>query len=171
MNVKRVAILALLTAMALIIHVVETLIPLPIPVPGVKLGLANVVTLFMLFAEHGRFLGKKFTTAEIIAVLLCRILLGALLAGSPMVLIYSISGGVFAIAAQVLVKRFVTVKQIWVCGAFGAVFHNVGQILAAVIITATPAIAAYLPLLIIAGLVSGVLTGIITGLTVTRLKG
>ena len=165
-NVKKLAIMAILTAIALIIFIIEAQIPLPIPVPGVKLGLANAVTLFALF-----YAGRKyFSTYNIFAVLLCRILLGAVFTGRPIVVVYSLAGGLLAFAAQVVMKRFVTDKQIWVCGAVGAVFHNVGQILAAMVITGTPSIAAYLPVLIIAGIITGVITGLVAQLTLDRIK-
>ena len=198
---KKIALMAILTAIALIIFIIEAQIPLPVPIPGVKLGLANAVTLFALFYGVGnhppsatapsfqRGLSSKidslsrglepppcpeprkrgFTTANVFTILICRIVLGAVFTGRPIALIYSIAGGLLALTAQVIVKRFVTSRQIWVCGAAGAVFHNIGQILAAVFITGTPAIAAYLPVLIIAGVFTGVLTGLIAQLTLERL--
>lgn len=165
MTVRRLVTLAAFTAIALIIHVVEALVSLPVPIPGVKLGLANIVTLFMLFAPRG-----KLRAADILAVLLCRILLGAIFAGNPMALAYSLAGGLLAIAAQMVTRRFVAEKQIWACGAMGGIFHNIGQILAAIVITGTPAIAVYLPMLIIAGIITGVFTGLIAQLTVKRLS-
>jgi len=160
----KLALMAILTAIALIIFIVESLIPLPIPVPGVKLGLANIVTLFALFSN------QKLTTTNALTILICRIILGALFVGRPIVIIYSLAGGILGFIAQVIMKRFVSVKQIWVCGAIGAVFHNIGQILVAMFITGTPAIAAYLPVLIIAGIVTGVITGMIAQFTLTRLS-
>jgi len=82
---------------------------------------------------------------------------------------YSLAGGLLGFAAQAVMKRFVTTKQIWVCGAIGATFHNIGQILAAMLITGTPTIAAYLPILIIAGIFTGALTGLIVQFTITRI--
>jgi len=192
--------MSLLTAMALIVFIIEAQIPLPVPIPGAKLGLANTVTLFALFyrglGERGdgsrqgdgsespvqiplwggvaRSAGvvpsvHSLTTANVFMILVCRIILGAAFTGRIVAFIYSIVGGVFAFAAQALMKRVVTEKQIWVCGAVGAVFHNIGQILAAMIITGTPSIAAYLPLLVIAGIISGVITGLVAQLAVARI--
>jgi len=202
-SVKKLTLMAVLTAVALIIFIIEAQIPLPVPVPGVKLGLANAVTLFALFYSGGKSRdgdgsgdeggskdvsdpggesGSKdvngsndaivigLTTANAFTILLCRIILGAVFTGRLVAFAYSITGGLLGFAVQVLMKRFVSRKQIWVCGAVGAVFHNIGQILAAVVITGTPAIAAYLPVLIIAGVVTGVLTGFVAQLTLERLS-
>jgi len=174
--------MAILTAVALVIFIIEALIPLPVPVPGVKLGLANAVTLFALFygaskpdkpdkpdsADSRKDL-YSLTTGDAFTILLCRIMLGAVFTGRPVALAYSIAGGLLGFVAMVVIKRFVTHKQIWVCGAIGAVFHNIGQIIAAVLITGTPAIAAYLPVLIIVGVQTGVLTGLIAQLTLARI--
>jgi len=212
--------MAVLTTIALIIFIIEAQIPMPIPVPGVKLGLANAVTLFALFynrrcsseiagqarndggavlptvtadsdpqshsmasiqeipskarddREHvdsSYVLQPSLTIINVFAILLCRIILGAIFTGRPIVVVYSLVGGVLAFVAQVLMKRFVSPKQIWVCGAVGAIFHNVGQIATAMVITGTPAIIMYLPILIIAGIFTGVLTGFIAQLTLSRL--
>ena len=170
--------MAILTAIALIIFIIEAQIPLPIPTPGVKLGLANTITLFALFYGAGKQekQGGVIPVASLgaintFAILLCRIMLGAVFTGRPIVVIYSLTGGLLAFAAQVVMKRFVTKNQIWVCGAVGAVFHNIGQILAAMVITGTPAIAAYLPVLIIAGIITGIITGLAAQFTLGRLSG
>jgi len=205
-KIKKLTLMAILTAIALIIFIIEAFIPLPLPIPGVKLGLANAVTLFALFygiagkfrndgEVHARSDGEvqgadgfagaarkngggqaqndgaiALTTENAFAILLCRIVLGAIFTGRPVALLYSLAGGLLGFAAQVIMKRFVSNKQIWVCGAVGAVFHNIGQIAAAVVITGTPAIALYLPVLIIAGVITGVLTGLIAQFTLERLN-
>lgn len=159
-----------LTAAALIIFIIEAQIPLPIAIPGVKLGLANTVTLFALFYSRVRDRGAdNLTTTDAFLILVCRILLGAIFTGRLVTFIYSIAGGLLAFAAQTLMRKFVTGNQIWVCGAAGALFHNVGQIAAAILVTGTPAIAAYLPVLIIAGVVTGVITGFAAQFTLNRL--
>lgn len=171
MTAKKLAIMAVLTAAALIIFMIEAQIPLPLVIPGMKLGLANTVTLFALFYSRGRERGADdLTASDALMILICRVILGALLTGRFIMLIYSITGGLFAFAAQVLVKKVVTDRQIWVCGAAGAVFHNIGQIAAAIIVTGTPAIAAYLPVLLIAGVFTGVITGFAAQFTLARLN-
>jgi len=169
-SVKKLTVMAALTAAALIIFIIEAQIPLPIPVPGVKLGLANAVTLFALFLSRSRGrTGDSLTTANAFAILICRIILGAVFTGRIVAFIYSVTGGLLGFAAQAIMKRYVSDKQIWVCGAVGAVFHNVGQILAAILVTGTPAIAAYLPVLIIAGVIAGVITGLVAQFTLLRI--
>ena len=181
--------MAVLTAVALIVFIIEAQIPLPIPAPGVKLGLANTVTLFALFygssSSRGRNTGGRvscvsrevqekrlpvLTTAEVFMILVCRIILGAVFTGRVLAFIYSIAGGVLAFAAQAVMRKLVTDRQVWACGAVGAVFHNIGQIGAAMVITETAAIAAYLPVLIIAGVVTGAITGLAAQTLVACLK-
>jgi len=169
--VKKLTLMAVLTAAALIIFIIEAQIPLPLPVPGAKLGLANAVTLFALFHSRSREQSAdNLSTANAFTILVCRIILGALFTGRIVAFIYSITGGFLGFAAQVIMKRFVSDKQIWACGAVGAAFHNVGQILAAMLITGTPAIAAYLPVLIVAGVITGVITGLIAQFTLKRIR-
>jgi len=180
MNVKKLALIAILTSVALIIFIIEAQIPLPIPIPSVKLGLANAVTLFALFLSRNDkddvkkadtdFINVTLTNVDAFAILVSRIILGAVFTGRFLAFAYSITGGVLGFIAQVLMKRFVSRKQIWVCGAIGAVFHNIGQIFAAVVITGTPAIIVYLPALIIAGIVTGVITGLIAQMTIERIS-
>ncbi|MCL2124746.1 MAG: Gx transporter family protein [Oscillospiraceae bacterium] len=194
MTIKKMTLLATLTAAALVIFMVEAQIDLPFIVPGMKLGLANTITLFALFYGPGSAARSatststgaaantttgantniknntdNITTANALLMLIARILLGALFIGRITAFIYSITGGLIGFAAQAAMKKIVTDKQIWVCGAAGAVMHNVGQILAAMLITGTSAIAAYLPILIIAGIITGVLTGMVAQLAVARL--
>ena len=177
-TVKKLTLMAVLTAVALIIFIIEAQIPLPVPIPGVKLGLANAVTLFALFYGNNGKRGNigtdstdgNLTTANAFAILLCRIILGALFTGRLVAFMYSITGGMLGFAVQAVIKRFVSGRQIWVCGAIGAVFHNIGQILAAMLITGTPSIAAYLPVLIIAGVFTGVLTGFVAQFALARLS-
>jgi len=161
--------MSILTTVALIIFIIEAQVSLPIPVPGVKLGLANAVTLFALFYER-KSDGFKLSIFNVFVILLCRILLGAFFTGRLVAFAYSLAGGVLALIAQIIVKRFVTKKQIWVCGAIGAIFHNIGQIAIAIVITGTASVVFYLPVLIIAGIVTGVLTGLVAQMTISRIK-
>ena len=179
-NTKKVALMGVLTSLALIIFVIESQIPLPVPVPGAKLGLANAVTLFALF--FGKYEKKRGNTkssgfdapdlqmTDVFMILVCRIILGAVFTGRVVAFIYSISGGIMGFAAQAATSKFVSNKQIWVCGAIGAIFHNVGQILAAMFITATPAIAAYLPILTISAIITGVITGLAAQASLSRIS-
>ena len=169
-SVRKLTTMAVLTAVALIIFMIEAVIPLPVTIPGIKLGLANVVTLFALFYDDGKKRSPdNITVLDAFAILICRIILGSLFSGRFVTFIYSLTGGLFSFAAQALLKKAVTIKQIWVCGAVGAIFHNIGQIAAAVQLTKTPAVAAYLPVLIIAGIFTGIITGLTAQYTLAKL--
>ena len=181
-SIKKLTLMAILTTAALIIFIIEAQIPLPLPIPGAKLGLANTVTLFALFYSKKEDFSQtphtgwkihsaaSLKTTEAFMILLCRIILGAVFTGRIIAFIYSIAGGLLGFAAQAALKRFVTNKQIWVCGAVGAIFHNIGQIMAAAIVTGTPSIIAYLPILIAVGIVAGMLTGLVAQFAAERLS-
>lgn len=160
MPLKKLTFMALLTAIALTIFLVEAQIPAPVPIPGIKLGLSNIVTVYAIFA-----LGP----AEACMILLVRVVLGCLCSGQVMALLYSLAGGVFCLAAMLLLRRFVTERQIWVCSVVGAMFHNLGQILAAILITRTPALIVYLPVLVLSGLIAGLFTGLAAQFLLRRL--
>lgn len=151
MKPKKLVLLALLTAIALTVFLIEAQIPPIVPIPGVRLGLANIVTVFAVFA-----IGSK----EGAAVLLCRIFLGAVFAGNFSTILYSAAGGFCAIAVTVGMKKLLTTRQLWVAGALGAMAHNIGQMAAAVAISQTPSLVIYLPLLLAIAIVTGSLTGL-----------
>ena len=160
MKTKKLTLLGLLTAIALTIFLVEAQIPPLVPVPGMKLGLANIVTVFTVFA-----LGSR----EGACVLFVRIFLGAIFAGFGTIF-YSAAGGLCAIGVMILVKKILTQKQLWVAGALGAVAHSIGQMAMAIFITGTPALAVYLPVLIAASIVTGIFTGLCAQFLVNRGK-
>ncbi len=151
----------MLTTIALIIFVVEAQIPTPLPIPGVKLGLANVITVYAMFLCG---------SLDTLAILLCRIVLGCIFAGQMMAFLYSLCGGMFCYLIMLLMRKIVTEKQIWICSVIGAVAHNIGQIAVAIVITQTPAIISYLPVLLISGIISGTFTGFCAQLVVYQMK-
>ncbi len=151
MSVRRLARDALLTALALILFTIEAQLPAPVPVPGVKLGLANLVTVWAMFALGPGDAGR---------ILLGRILLGSLFAPSPSVLLYSAAGGGACYVLTLGLRRVVTKKQIWVCGVLGALAHNMGQLSMAVLVTNTPGLWAYLPVLGVSAMLTGLFTGL-----------
>ena len=159
MKVKKLVLLALLTAIALSIFMIEAQIPAPVPVPGVKLGLANIVTVFTVF-----LLGSW----EGAAVLFCRIFLGAVFAGNFSTIFYSAAGGLLSILTTVGLKRIVTHKQLWVVGALAAMAHSIGQMAAAILISGTPELAIYLPVLIAISIITGLFTGLCAQLLLNR---
>lgn len=161
MKTKNLVLTALLTALALVAFTIEAAIPPLTPIYGIKLGIANVFTLFALYA-----LG----TRQAAAVMFLRIILGSIFAGQAVSFIYSLAGGVLSFVLMVLLKRFFPLKQVWILSALSAVMHNVGQLLAAIFITGTLQIAYYLPVLIVSGIIAGTLTGLCVQLVLIRLK-
>lgn len=160
-KVKKLTLLALLSAIALTIFMVEAQIPALVPIPGVKLGLANIVTVFAVFA-----LGAK----EGAAVLFVRIFLGAVFAGNFSTIFYSAAGGLCAIGTTIALRRVLKENQLWVAGCLGAVAHSIGQMAMAVLLTGTPGLAVYLPVMICVSIVTGLLTGLCAQLLVNRGK-
>lgn len=159
MNVKKLTQLSMLTAIALTIFMVEAQIPPLLPIPGIKLGLANIVTVFAVFA-----LGPK----DAAAVLFVRIFLGAVFAGNFSTIFYSAAGGGLAIAVTILLRNVLTHKQLWAAGALGAVAHSVGQMAMAIFITQTPGLALYLPVMVAISIVTGLFTGLCAQFLVNR---
>jgi len=159
MNVRKLTLLGCLSAIALTIFMVEAQIPPLVPMPGVKLGLANIVTVFAVFA-----LGAK----EGAAVLFVRIFLGAVFAGNFSTIFYSAGGGVCAIGVTILLKKILTEKQLWVAGCIGAIAHSVGQMAVAVVISGTPSLAIYLPVMIVISIITGLFTGLCAQFLVNR---
>ena len=159
MDTKKLARLALLTTLALIIFMVEAQIPNPIPIPGAKLGLANIITVYAIF---------RYTPQETALMLFARILLGSIFSGNLMSLLYSLTGGVFCFLAMLLAKRALTLKQIWVCSILGSLAHNVGQLLIAILITGSWRMVFYLPALMFSGILAGLFTGLLAQYLVNR---
>ena len=147
---KKLALMAVLTAIALTIFMLEAQLPAPVPIPGVKLGLANIVTLTAML-----ILGRR----EAGAILAARIIMGAVFAGNPSAMLYSAAGGVLAYAAMCLLVGVVPEKRRWAVSAVSAVAHNMGQLLACVLVVKTPGVFIYAPALIVSGVITGVFTG------------
>ena len=151
--------LALLTALALIIFVVERQIPHPFPIPGVKLGLANIITVYAVYHYRAR---------EVFLVVLIRILLGAVFSGNMAAMLYSLAGGMLCLVGMLPLKRLLSEKYLWVLSVLGAVFHNIGQIAAACLIAGW-GVLAYLPFLLVSGCLAGAFTGVCAQLVVRRI--
>jgi len=157
---RRVTRMALLTAIALTIFMAEAQIPNPIPIPGIKLGLANIVTVYAMFV-----LGP----ADTLMILVSRVFLGSVFSGQMMTFFYSLSGGLVCYAAMLILRRVLTRKQIWVCSCVGGTCHNIGQLAAAILIARTPALIVYLPYLLLAGMAAGLFTGLCAQFLTARL--
>ncbi|MCD7959096.1 MAG: Gx transporter family protein [Ruminococcus sp.] len=151
-SIRRLVLLALFTTMALTIFVIEAQIPLPISIPGIKLGLANVITLIVL---------AKFRTRDALTVLLLRILLGSFFAGQVTTLIYSLFGGLLCFGGMTILCRILKRKHLWFVSVIGAILHNIGQTIAAILVMGTTQVLVYLPFLTIAGCITGLFTGFV----------
>lgn len=161
MNTRKLTRMALLTAIALTIFMIEAQIPALVPIPGVKLGLANIVTVFAVFAMG---------PGEAASILFVRIFLGAVFAGNFSTIFYSGAGGLVAILVTIGLRKILTLKQLWVAGALGAIGHSVGQMAVAILITGTPGIIVYLPMMIVCSIITGIFTGLCAQLMLNRGK-
>ena len=150
-----------MAAVAMMLSYIEALLP-PVysAVPGIKLGLANIAVIFALYSVEPK-------SAALIS--LVRVALSALLFGSVMSFIYSFSGAVLSLAVMILLKKSALFSAVGVSVA-GAVMHNVGQVLCAVIILGTAEIGYYLIFLSVSAVVSGVLVGLVSALLIKKLK-
>ena len=151
----------MLTAFALIIFTVELQLPTLAPVPGMKLGLANIITVYAVYS---------FSAGETAMVVAVRVLLGSLIAGNMVSLVYSLAGGFLCLAGMLLLRRVIDKKHIWVCSILGAVLHNIGQTAAAIVMMQTKTVIAYLLFLLVSGCIAGALTGMAAQLVVSRLN-
>lgn len=151
MKTKRITELSLLTAAALIVFIIEMRIPNLSPVQGVKLGLANIFTVYAVY---------RFSAKEVFLMVLARVFLGAVFSSNFSALIYSISGALLCLVGMLLLKRVIPENYLWLCSIFGAIFHNTGQVIAAVAVMKTTAVIAYLPIFIITSCVAGLFTGL-----------
>ena len=156
----RITRLALLTAIALTIFMAEAQLPV-LPIPGVKLGLANIVTVYAMFA-----LGPR----DALLVLSSRVFLGAVFSGQMMTLFYSGAGGLLSWSMLALLRRPLGRERIWLASPVSALFHNLGQLLAAAGIARSWAVLAYLPYLVLAGCAAGLFTGVAAQALAGRLK-
>jgi heptaprenyl diphosphate synthase len=159
-STKKLCALSAAVALAMILSFVESQIPPIVPIPAVKIGLANVVTVFLLYT---------FGWKEAGAVSLVRIGLSSILFGSPVSMLYSLSGAVLSFLLMLLFQRLKLFSAIGV-SIVGGVFHNVGQIICAAFILGTATIVVYLPVLLISGVIGGIAVGSLGGLLVLKIK-
>lgn len=148
--------LALLSTISLALYAVESMLPPFVPIPGIKLGLANIITLVVLW---------KYSAKDAILVLLVRILLATMFFGQFMSLLYSLTGGVFCLLAMIFVKKLLHGHYLFLASMTGAVFHNLGQIAVAFLLTSVPAVLVYLPFLLLSGLLTGLFIGLCANFT------
>jgi heptaprenyl diphosphate synthase len=149
---QKLTFLSVLVAQALILYLVERMLPIPFIAPGAKLGLSNIITIVCLYL---------FTFKDAFIVIILRIILSTLFGGSLSSFLYSIAGGLLSLVTMYLIKRlgkeYISIIGVSITGAF---FHNVGQVLVAALIIQNINIVVYLPVLAVAGLGTGFFVGI-----------
>lgn len=160
LSTRQMVTLSALIAVAMILSYIESLVPAFVAVPGVKVGLSNIATVFALYA-----LGWPYA----ICVSLVRVFLSALLFGNAVGLIYSLSGAALALISMILLKKTDRFSSIGI-SVVGGVCHNVGQVAAACIVMETAAIAYYIIPLLLSGTIAGVVIGVAAGNLVERIK-
>lgn len=149
---KKLVFLSLLTSLAIVVYIIEAQLPVLVPIPGVKLGLSNMVSLATLLI---------FGPGACLSVLSLRVVLGSLLTGSFSALLFSLAGGLLSNLGMILLYTlFKKHISIWVISMIGSILHNIGQLLVAAVVIQNLKIYYYLPIL----LVSGVITGFFVGL-------
>ena len=150
--------LALTVSFALILSFIESRIPAFVAIPGIKVGLANIAVIFTLY---------KFGAKEAITVSVIRVLLVSTLFGTPVSLIYSISGAVLSLTSMILLKKLTPLTEVTV-SVSGGIMHNVGQIAAASFMLNTNVVIYYLPFLLLSGTIAGIAVGITSAILIKR---
>lgn len=159
-HTKKLTTLAMMATFALILSYVESRIPALVAIPGVKVGLANIVVIFVLYK-----LGLK----EAIVISAIRVFIVAMLFGSPVSMIYSLAGAVLSLAVMFLLKKLTPLTEV-VVSVCGGVMHNVAQIAVASVILDTNVVVYYLPFLVLSGTLAGIAVGVAGALLIKRVK-
>ena len=155
----KVAYFGVFTALALIFSYVETLIPIQLGIPGVKLGLANLIIVIALY---------KMSLKETYLLSVTRVVLSGFIFGNLFSIIYSLAGGLLSLTVMALLKKRGGYSVMGISVA-GGVFHNIGQLVIAMIVVETYSVIYYVPVLLVAGVVTGLLIGIASGEMIKRL--
>ena len=161
MNYKKIiwyALLGLFTAIAMAMSYIEILMPIPLPVPGIKVGFPNIIILFVLYR-----IGSKAA----VAVSLVRVVLVSLLFSGLLGMAYSLAGAILSLLVMIILKKTDLFSTLGV-SVVGGIFHNAGQIIIACILMSTAEISYYMPVLIITGTISGILVGIAAHLLIKK---
>lgn len=157
---KKIAEYGLMVALAMVLSYVEFLIPFSVAVPGVKLGLANIVVIFALY---------RLGISQAFIISLLRVLLMSFMFGNIFALMYSLSGAILSLLIMITMKKTGRFTPLGV-GAAGGVAHNIGQVLCAMVLLETREFIYYLPLLLISGTITGIIIGLIGGIIIERLN-
>lgn len=161
-SVKKLTQLSVLITIAVIIFVLEMQLPPLTPIPGIKMGLSNIITLVVMIL---------FSRKDAFIVLMLRIIISSIFACQMTAFIYSIAGGLVSFCFMSLFTLFINKDKIWIISIFSAIGHNIGQIAVAILITSTWRIIFYLPILLISGIISGAFTGITAQLLLKKIQG
>ena len=161
MTIHRTTRIALLTALSLILFILEGFLPLPLPVPGAKLGLAAIVTLIAL---------DTMSTRDAALMLTLRIVLASAFGGGLAPMLYSLAGGAASFAAMALLKRCTQFSIVGISAA-GGFLHNMAQLLVAAAVLETTAVFVYAPVLGIVGILTGILIGIAAQIILQKISG
>ena len=156
----RLTTLALTISFAMVLSYIESRIPAFVAIPGIKVGLANIAVIFSLY---------KFGVKEAITVSILRVFLVSMLFGSPISLIYSISGALLSLIVMIILKKLTPLSEVAV-SVSGGVMHNVGQIGAASFMLSTNVVVYYLPFLLVSGTIAGIVVGIVSAILVKKVK-
>ena len=157
MKTKNLTLCSLLSAVAIIFGYIESLIPVPLPVPGVKWGFGNIVILTALYKMN-----KKYA----FLIMLIKVLVTTILFASVSALIYSLMGGVLSLFVMVLLKK--AGLNIINVSIGGGIFHNIGQLIIAAFVMKTLGVFSYLPFLLFSGVITAILTGILAKIILTK---
>ena len=158
-TIRRITSIGILTAIALTIFVLESQIPPLVAIPGIKLGLANIVTLFALV-----FLSPT----DSFIILILRVTMGSGFSGQIMMLAYSLTGGLLCLLTEMILLKYLPLKNLWAASIIGAIIHNTAQVAVAALITQTPGIFWYMPYLIIAAIITGAFIGLAVQFTISK---
>ena len=160
MNNKKIAFLGLFVALAFVLSYIEYMLPLNIGIPGAKIGLANLVVMVALYT-----VGDK----NAIALSIIRVVLVGLTFGNISMMMYSLAGAALSLCVMLIAKKLGKLSVTGV-SVLGGVFHNIGQIIVAMLVLETQSLLYYLPFLIVIGTITGVLIGFVANLITTRVK-
>lgn len=156
----KVAYLGVFTALALIFSYVETLIPIHLGVPGVKLGLANLIIVVALY---------KMSIKEAYILSIVRVVLSGFIFANLFSILYSLAGGILSLTVMTILKKREKFSIVGISMA-GGVFHNVGQLIMAAIVLESLSIIYYLPVLLVSGVLTGFLIGILSNEMLKRIR-
>lgn len=159
METKKVAGIGMMIALAFVLSYVESLLPISIGIPGVKIGLSNLVIMVCFY---------QYSTKVTLGVAMVRILLVGITFGNLYSMLYSLAGGMLSFLVMFLLKKTKSFSVYGVSMA-GGVFHNIGQILVASVVLRTKLLVYYLPFLMLSGVVTGIAIGMVSGILIKRL--